>query len=71
MARDAFACYLNGSPAQLGKSHRGGPVAQRINFLKGHLAQAPMPSVTSKWVKLFSVTVSWFPLDVRLNISLC
>lgn len=48
MARDAFACYLNGSPAQLGKSHRGGPVAQRINFLKGHLAQAPMPSVTSK-----------------------
>lgn len=63
-ARDAYACYLNSSRGFKGSSDETFPtklprinlsnvgmnphLTQRINFLQTHLANAPMPSVTSQ-----------------------
>lgn len=45
MPKDAFACYTNGGAAATAWALR-----QRLEFLRAHLAHAPMPSVTGKYV---------------------
>lgn len=43
-------------------------LAQRIKFLKQNLAQAPMPSITSKRRQLCSIEEAWnLPISLEMN----
>ncbi|XP_019874953.2 lysine-specific demethylase 6A isoform X2 [Aethina tumida] len=83
-ARDAYACYLNSSRGFKGSSDETFPtklprinlsnvgmnphLTQRINFLQTHLANAPMPSVTSQRRQLLSIEEAWnLPISAEMS----
>ncbi|CAB3239765.1 unnamed protein product [Arctia plantaginis] len=63
MPKDAFACYTNGGAAATAWALR-----QRLEFLKAHLAHAPMPSVTGKRRQLPAIEEAWnLPISAEMS----
>lgn len=73
--RDAYACYLNATRNKIESETTittGGlkpqSLVQRIKFLQTQLAQAPMPSITSKRRQLPSIEEAWnLPISAEMS----